>query len=161
MTTSNKPATLKFMGKEFDLKLLEQAIAKSAEVYIESGKPVHEEMISKDAVPASWAEKFKRPVLTIYENRYVLLVAGDELVASLKETKDGIVTGNGFKAKFVTKYNFNQSKVSEVPDVPAPPPVPVAPVYQDRKPPQWKSNNGFQKDHGSGLNRGNRNGKSY
>ena len=155
MTTS----TLKFMDKEFDVKLLEQAISKSAEVYIEAGKEIHEEMIAVEALPFSWVAKFKKPVLTIHQGRYVILVATADVLKNLNDTDKGIFTTIGFKAKFVTKYNFNQSKVVEPLSPTATPPAqprPATPTYQDRAAPKWNQNNGFQKLQGSGYNRSHR-----
>lgn len=143
MTDKVIPKTIRFLGKEFDLKLLEQAMTKASDTYIEPGKEIHEDMLA-----FSWGDKFKKPVLTIHEGRYVVLAGIDAIKEHLDITGKTIKVVNGFKVKFVTKYNFNQSKVVEVvaPVVPAVPVQAAPPVYQDRKPAGWKSNNGFQKD---------------
>lgn len=143
MTDNAIPKTIEFLGKEFDTKLLEQAMTKSAETYIEPGKEIHESLLAID-----WNGKFKKPVLTIHEGRYVILAGIEQLTEHLDTTGEIIKVKNGFKAKFITKYNFNQSKATEVvaPVVPAVPVQAAPPAYQDRKPAGWKSNNGFHKD---------------
>jgi hypothetical protein len=120
MTSNEQSGIIKFLDKEFDLKLLKQAIDKSSDSYIEPGKEISELRID---LPAEFSQDFKKPVLTLHEGKYVIIHMDDgflEQNSHLVE-KDGVskrIVTKGFKAKFVTKYNFNQAKV-----VPPAPPV--------------------------------------
>lgn len=166
MTSGTTSDTIWFLDKEYSIKALEQAISKSSDTYIEPGKEIHEAMfVQTEPSIVGWANKFKKPVVTMHEGKYVIIVRTDimnnDVMNDFWEVSadDKITVKKGFKAKFVTKYNFNQSKVvNQV----APVPVPVKeirPAYQDKAAPQWKANNGFQKNQSSGYDRGGRNDK--
>jgi hypothetical protein len=136
MTSNEKSGTIMFLDREFDLKLLEQAIGKSTESYIEPGSAIHAIRFDETNWPEGINERVRRPVVTLHEGKYVVLVANgaDE---NFTETKDGIKVAVGFKAKFVTKYNFNQAKyVPPAPPVVHETPAPRAP-YPKR---EWTPN---------------------
>lgn len=131
MTNSVKPGMIKFLGNDFTLSALENAFNKSNDTFIEPGSLIHDAEFDQSLWPASFAEKYKKPIVTIHEGMYVLLVIPKNWEAELdiveKDGKKSIKLKAGFKAKFVTKYNFNQSKYKE------PPKVDVnAPIYEDR-----------------------------
>lgn len=131
MTNSVKPGTIKFLGNDFTLSALENAFNKSNDSYIEPGSLIYPEQFDQAHWPAAFAEKYKKPIVTIHEGMYVLLFAPKDWEADTHVTEEGdkktIKLKSGFKAKFVSKYNFNQSKYKE------PPKVDInAPIYEDR-----------------------------
>lgn len=155
MTQTSSTGSLFFTDKEFSIKSLEQAFGKSPEVYIEPGKAFSADKFDQADLPQAWHAKYKVPVVTMHEGKYVFIVLPEAFEALFVTNADGVIVNEkGFKAKFVSKYNFNQAKkTNEVAAVPPPPPKPVAPAYADKKPPQWNTNNGFQKDRPGGYNR--------
>ncbi|BAQ02560.1 hypothetical protein AVU38_gp032 [Ralstonia phage RSL2] len=141
MTKGATSGIIKFLDNEYTIEGLEKAIGKSNATYIEPASPIHELVKFDQAqLPADWKDKYKMPIVTQREGKYVFIFMPD---ADLDFSK-------GFKAKFVTKYNLNQAK----PYV-APPPSP-APVVEAPKPYEKKSY-GSKSYQGSGGYNNNRN----
>lgn len=166
MTVRNKLGDLKisFLGKDFSIKSLEQAFAKSADSYIEPGKEISEHRFDPETLGIGWAELFKKPILTLHEGKYVIIMIDDELLNNSTHLveQNGVtkrIVVKGFKAKFVTKYNFNQAKVVE-----APPPAPVqaepARTWNTKPNTNWQPNNGFSKNQSGGYKGNSRFDKS-
>jgi hypothetical protein len=163
MTVRNKLGDLKitFLGKDFSIKSLEQAFAKSVDSYIEPGKEISEHRFDPETLGIGWAETFKKPILTLHEGKYVIIMMDDELLNSSTHLveQNGVtkrIVVKGFKAKFVTKYNFNQAKVLEPltfpePIRPEPPTSEQRRAFSNQRPGSWQPNNGFSKHQGGGY----------
>lgn len=144
MTNGASSRIIKFLDKEYTIDGLEKAIGKANSTFIEPGSKFHEVSFDAAQLPEIWQERYKMPVVTVHEGKYVFIHIPDGKQPDLAA---------GFKAKFVTKYNLNQAK----PYV-APPPQPVqAPVYEaprtyDKKP--YQGSKPYQG--GGGYNNNNR-----
>jgi hypothetical protein len=185
MTSIEKPKTIGFLGNEYKVKELGQAILKSSIVEIEEGKEVHPIQFDQSQIPAEWNNKHGLPVLTIHEGKYVIILNNfgrDVLVKTTdvkkmkrhnpNEVESVItthVTSKKFKAVFVTKYNFNQAKF-EIPKPepvePTPPPVNVydlAKCYEKNTGARYNNNrpNGQQNQNGGFKNNNHRGGNRY
>lgn len=111
MTNGATSRTIKFLDNEYTIDGLEKAIGKSNDTYIEPNSAFHDMTFDQSLLPADWREKFKKPIVTQREGKYVLVFMPE----------DGPVLSQGFKAKFITKYNLNQAKpyVAPKPDLAA------------------------------------------
>ncbi|BCM95070.1 hypothetical protein [Burkholderia phage FLC6] len=149
MTNGANSRTIKFLDNEYTIEGLEKAVGKSNDTYIEPNSAFHDTTFDQSQLPADWHEKYKKPIVTQREGKYVLVFMPE----------NGPVLSQGFKAKFITKYNLNQAK----PYV-APPPQPISvPVQEVRSYPP-KSYGDRPKYQGSGgYNNNNRKpgGRSY
>lgn len=143
-----------FQDKEFSFKLIEQAVAKSSDSYIEPGKQIHPDSFLRTAVPAEWSTKYKKPIMTLHEGMYVVIHMPQEYMEKLEPNNGKILIKEGFKAKFISKYNFNQSKKENDVPVVISKPVPPKPIptFTEKKTYPAR-NNGFSKPQHSGLNR--------
>lgn len=119
MTNSAKSGTIKFLDNEYSIEGLEKAIGKSNPTYIEPASPFHELVkFDQSKLPADWSDKYKMPVVTQRDGKYVFIFMPD---ADLDFNR-------GFKAKFVTKYNLNQAKPYVAPKVDVNAPIYEAPA---------------------------------
>lgn len=178
MTSIEKPKTIGFLGKEFTMLGLKQAIIRSGESYIEPGKEIHETMFDQNLVPEDWKGKHGRTILTIHEGKYVVLYRGPDFndnigIVEEKKTINGqemtrakTQVVKGFKAVFVTKYNFNQAKYEppSLETVPVPTPTPVygqARSYNNNRYGDKSRTYGQQNQNGGFKNNNHRGGNRY
>lgn len=143
MTNGTNSRIIKFLDKEYTIDGLEKAIGKANSSYIEPGSKFHEVSFDASKLPEIWQERYKMPIVTVHEGKYVFIHIPDG---------DKPDPAKGFKAKFVTKYNLNQAK----PYV-APPPAP-APVYEAPRTYEKKSYGSKPYQGGGGYNNNRRTG---
>uniref|UniRef100_A0AAU7PFE4 Uncharacterized protein n=1 Tax=Burkholderia phage vB_BgluM-SURPRISE13 TaxID=3159457 RepID=A0AAU7PFE4_9VIRU len=124
MTNGTNSGIIKFLDKEYTIDGLEKAIGKANSSFIEPGSPIHE-LVSFDQslVPADWKDKYKMPIITQRDGKYVFIFMPDP----------DLDFNKGFKAKFVTKYNLNQAKPYVAPKVDVNAPVYEAPRTFEKK----------------------------
>lgn len=170
MSGDNNQGCVRFLDNEYKLNVLEQAINKATTFKIEAGKEFHDATFEQNEIPAAWGSKYKVPVLTMHEGKYVIVSGVAEVLQHLavlvekKKVKGEVVESaktvnlGVFHAKVVTKYNLNDAKIVPVVIPPPERPEPVEPEVRrfqsreagkpwDKKPPNqdWKKNNGFNK----------------
>ncbi|BAS04827.1 hypothetical protein [Ralstonia phage RSF1] len=141
MTNGAKSGTIKFLDIEYSIEGLEKAIGKSNETYIEPNSTFHELSFDQSQLPADWREKFRKPIVTQREGKYVLVFMPE----------NGPVLSQGFKAKFITKYNLNQAKPYVAPQVDVNAPIYEAPAprtFEKKsydRPKQYQGGGGYNK----------------
>lgn len=119
MTNGANSGIIKFLDQEYTIDGLEKAIGKSNETYIEPNSAFHELSFDQSLLPTNWREKFRKPVVTHREGKYVLIFMPE----------GGPILSKGFKARFVTKYNLNQAKPYVAPKVDV-----NTPIYEEPAP---------------------------
>lgn len=126
MILSLKPKVISFRDREYNIQLLEIAVAKAITTHIEPNSEFDEIRFDQSLFPKSWSEKIKKPVITMYQGKYV--------VVYLPEHHQDLDLKDGFKALFITKYSLGQAKVVAVEEV-AEEPIQDPPVrsYQRRE----------------------------
>ena len=132
MANSVKSGNILFLGNEFVLSDLVSAFNKANVSYIEPKAEFHKVELNHGLLPEDWKRSHKQPVVTIHEGKYIFLYRPDDFKAEFEDCTDQVpphfkVLG-GFRAKFVTKYNFNRAKFVEAPIVDT-----RAPIYEDRR----------------------------
>lgn len=147
MTNGANSGMIKFLDNEYTVDGLEKAIGKSNLTQIEPGSEFHEHEFDQTALPADWKEKYKIPVITQRDGKYVFIFRPGE-----------VDTTKGFKAKFVTKYNMNQAKPYVAPKVDVNTPVYEAPVQKPYEKKSYGSKPGYQNQSGGGYNNNRRYG---
>jgi len=139
-----------FLDNEYTIEGLEKAISKSNETYVEPGSIIHEFAFDALALPANWAEKYRKPIVTQRDGKYVLIftpasfMPDVEFIGDGKETAQVIKLKTGFKARFVTKYNLNQAKPYVAPKVDVNTPIYEAPAPRTYdRPKQYQNGGGY------------------
>lgn len=106
MASTDTSRTIRFLENYYTIVGLENACNKAVDVYIEPASKFHEQHFDQTKLPAHWSDKFKKPVVTQRDGKYVFIYRPDGLNAEA-----------GFKARFVSKYNLAHAKHVEPPIV--------------------------------------------
>ena len=107
MYTGTNSKTIHFNGKEYNIAQLTSAIATSPELALDRRVPFHELSFDQELLPVEWKTKYKVPVLTMIEGKYVFIVRPEGLENPMSVSK----------IRFVSKFALNQSRVDKIPVV--------------------------------------------